>query len=371
MFDLIILAAEPSADYKGAKLIEELLKNQPNLRIAAISGPKMRRLPIQTIFNMEQLQVMGFSDVLFALPRLARLFFSIRSLILKINPKAVVCIDYPGFHLRLEKSLRKKGYEGKLIHYACPTVWAWGKKRIPMMAQSLDLLITLFPFEKQYFSKTELNVAYVGHPLTSDIPDQAADRREKILAIFPGSRTSEIERNLKTQIHAAKKLTKIDPDIKTCISIPHPEHEKRIRDIIRDFPCSFVYPNETYNLMKTAHLAIAKSGTVTLELALHKTPTIVNFAIRPLDVFLAQKIFRINLPFYCIVNIIASYEVFPEFFGPNLTPKALASAAASLWFNETKRIQCIESCQKVREMLLQNNASKTAALLVLDQTGHG
>ncbi len=366
-FDYFILAAEPSGDYKGAKLIQELLQYQPDLRIAAVAGPYMRNLPIHTFMNMEEFQVMGFLDVILSLPKLIRLFFSLRKLILKHNPKAVVCIDYPGFHLKLEESLCKKGFSGKLIHYACPTVWAWGKKRIPKMEKNLDLLISLFPFEKKHFEQTTLECAYVGHPLTFDIPPPTETKKENILALFPGSRTKEIERNLPIQIEAAKKLFQKDPHIQIHISISHLEHEKKIRTIIEEFPCTFVYPKDRYNLMKKARLAIAKSGTVTLELALHETPTIVGFAIRPFDVFLAQKIFHINLPFYCIVNIIASFEVFPEFFGPNLTADALSQAANALWFNDKKREECTKNCQKVREQLLFGNASQRAAKLILNQ----
>ena len=134
MTDVLILAAEPSADLQGAKLIEELLQQRPGLNIAAMAGPRMRALPIEALFPMENLQVMGFLDVAARLPKIARQFFAVRSRILALQPKGVVCIDYPGFHLRLERSLRKKGYRGKLIHYICPTVWAWGKKRIPLMA---------------------------------------------------------------------------------------------------------------------------------------------------------------------------------------------------------------------------------------------
>ncbi len=364
--DLFVLAGEASGDYKGARLIEELLKSQPNLRIAAIAGPHMRKLPIKTVLPMEKFQVMGFSGVVSSLPKLIYLFFFIRNLILKKNPKAVVCIDYPGFHLRLEQSLRKKGFLGKLIHYACPTVWAWGKNRIPKMEKSLDLLISLFPFEKKYFEKTSLNVAYVGHPLSFDIPPPTSFSREKILAIFPGSRSSEIEGNLSIQIDTAKKLLSQDPSTQIHISISHEEHEQRIRKIIRELPCTFVYPKDRYALMKKAHLAIAKSGTITLELALHQTPTIVNFAIRSFDVFLAQKIFRIRLPFYCIVNIIGENEIFPEFFGPNLTPDALFKAALFMWSDEKKRNQCIIDCQKIRQMLHQGNPSQIAAQRILD-----
>ncbi len=254
--DLFILAAEQSADLQGSKLIEEILRIDPTLRIAAVAGPRMRKLPIETLFPMENLQVMGFIDVIFALPKIMRQFFAIRKTILEINPKAVICIDYPGFNLRLERSLRKKGFQGKLIHYICPTVWAWGKKRIPLMENHLDLLLTLFPFEKNCFSPEKLRVEHVGHPLISAIPPQTP-KRENLLALFPGSRTSEIERNLPLQLAVAKKLQAEDPSMAIAISISHIEKETQIQRLAHNFPCRFAPPDKSYSLMQSAKLAIA------------------------------------------------------------------------------------------------------------------
>ena len=138
--DAVILAAEPSGDLHGAALLEALLSKNPNLKIAAVAGPRMRQFPIFPIGRMEELQVMGFTDVVAALPRLYFVFRRLRNAILRLNPKTVVFIDYPGFHLRLERSLRRHGYRGRLIHTICPTVWAYGKGRIATMAQNLDLL---------------------------------------------------------------------------------------------------------------------------------------------------------------------------------------------------------------------------------------
>ena len=199
MTDLFISAGELSGDLHGAKLVEELLKAHPKLKIAAVAGPKMRAMKIKPYFRMETLSVMGFVDVFFSLHKIIKQFYAVRRKILELQPKAVLLIDYPGFHLRLAESLKKKGYQGKIIHYICPTVWAWGKKRIFQMAKNLDLLLTIFPFEPQYFSKTNLPVRYVGHPLISQMQPTILERK-KILALFPGSREAQIEKNLPLQL---------------------------------------------------------------------------------------------------------------------------------------------------------------------------
>lgn len=369
--DLFIIAGEPSGDLQGFHLVQELLRMHPSLKIGAVAGPLMRTLPIKQLFPMENLQVMGFIDVLLALPQIYRQFKAIRKKILELSPKAVLCIDYPGFNLRLQKHLRKKGYTGKLIHFVCPTVWAWGKKRIPLMAKNLDLLLTLFPFEKACFSHTTLPTAYVGNPIAakvaSFIPSKTFRQKyqisetQKILSIFPGSRKKEIERNLKIQIETASELRRLDPTLQIALSIAHLDLEGEIRNLARDLKPIYIPPSDTYDLMRASHLSLATSGTVTLELALHGIPTVVNYAIKPLDCFLAQKIFRIHLPFYCIVNIISSARIFPELFGPHLTKEQLFFWAQKLWFDDVERQEVLEGCTRVRKSLGINNSAQTAA----------
>ncbi len=317
MTDLFVACGEMSGDLHGAKIIEELLALRPGLTIGAVAGPNMRKLSIVEHFPMERLRVMGFVDVLLAIPKLVPCFYKIRNQILALNPKGVLFIDYPGLHLRMARSLRKKGYRGKLIHAICPTVWAWGKQRIPLMAAHLDLLLTLFPFEKKCFENTPLRVHYIGHPLAETVARfrPVGKFSGNILGIFPGSRKAEIERNLPIQLKAARRLRELDPSLKIAVSTTQ-------------FPIDapdalLVGPEDNYELMQASRLSIATSGTVTLELALHGTPTVVNFFIKPLDGFIAQKILRIDLPFYSLPNIVLNREVFPELFGPNLTEEKL------------------------------------------------
>jgi lipid-A-disaccharide synthase len=353
--DIIVVVGEQSGDLLGESLVKDLLSQNPSLRILAVSGPRMRKFPIEEIFPMENLQVMGFVDVFCALPKIIRLFFRLRKEILQRKPKAVVFIDYPGFNLRLAKSLRKKNYCGILCHYVCPSVWAWGKKRIDLIEKTHDLLLTLFPFEKQFFHKTSLQVECVGHPLTTFIAPSSLPR-QNILAIFPGSRVAEIEKNLPLQLAVARKLKTLDPTLSIAVSIAHIEKAPLICKLSENTDCQLISPEQSYTLMQTAKLALATSGTVTLELALHQTPTIVQYALSLLEVFLAQKLFRMNLPFYALPNIIAGKEVFPEFLGPNLTEQNIVNAA-----------QTLQAPIDIRPLLTEKQGSVEAATLILQR----
>jgi lipid-A-disaccharide synthase len=371
MTDIFILAGEPSGDLQGAHLIEALYSQMPQLKITAVAGPRMRTHPIQCRTRMEELQVMGFTDVVKALPRLWKLFRQIRTEILQLQPKAVVCIDYPGFNIRLERSLRRHGYRGRLIHYICPTVWAWGKGRIPVMAQNLDLLLAIFPFEKSCFANTSLPIEYVGHPLVKKIKEHNpienfkehyhVDSAKKILAIFPGSRKTEIERNFPLQLQAAQQLQADFHDIEIAISLAHPD----LRSFLTIPHTRLIEPEHNYDLMQSSYLALATSGTVTLELALFQTPAVVNFAIKPLDAFLAQKIFRINLPHYAMVNILGGKTIFPELFGPHLTVNSLLQKAKELWCDQDMRKTCKAQCAHVKKMLGNTDAAEKAATFIL------
>ncbi len=367
MYDLILLVGEPSGDLLGAHLLKELIQRNPSLRIAAVAGPKMRPLLPQTalLFPMEELQVMGFFDVFCALPRLIRRFRQLKKELLGINPKAIVLIDYPGFHLRLESALRKAGYRGRLIHYVCPTIWAYGKGRIAQMCASLDLLLTLFPFEKKYFTSTSLRVEYIGHPLTQSAAPSDTPSHQPLLSLFPGSRPATIRRNLPLQLRVAKKMLAIDPSLSLAISVAQKEQEPLIRTLSKMLPVRLVPSETSQTLMQTSRLALATSGTITLELALHRVPTIVNFTLHPLDLFIARTLLRINLPHYCIVNLLASKRVFPELFGPQLTEEQLFFWTRKLWFDPQARGECLQGCEEVIQLLGPKQASREAANQIL------
>lgn len=369
--DIFVFAGEPSGDLHGEKLLQALYQKNPNLKIMGIGGPKMRAVGMECILPMEKFQVMGFIDVLVALPRLMRQFYEVRRAILKADPKIVVTIDYPGFNLRMAASLRKKGFKGKLCHYICPSVWAWGKNRIDVMADNLDLLLTILPFEKQCFSHTTLDVVYVGNPLIKRIPAMTTAPDNRLIAIFPGSRRKELERNFPIQLQVAKTLIQEYPDLKFGISVSNPQFLLLIEEMVEKAglktgqEVELIASDSKEELMKNAFLAIAKSGTVTLELALYGVPTVVTYAISSLDVFLAKYIFRIRLSYYCLVNIIASREIFPELIGPAFTEASLYLHTKKLIANPDLRQTCIEGCKEVRRLLGNNDASDRAAELIL------
>jgi lipid-A-disaccharide synthase len=282
----------------------------------------------------------------------------------------VLFIDYPGFSIAMEKALRKKNFKGKLIHYICPTVWAWKKKRIFTLNRVLDLLLCILPFEPKCFANLPKNTSsvdthYVGHPLIAQIPSAEKNTPQNIIGLFPGSRIHAIKRNLPIQIKAVEQFMEKDENLKCGISLSHPKFVPLIKEMTKQKKNFFFFSQEdNYQMMKKLKLAIATSGTITLELALHNVPTVVTYAIKPLDLFIARKIFKINLPYYCLVNIIANKEIFKEAYGPNLTPENLLHHIET-FLNEKEREKCIEECKNIRKILGEKNAAKEATKLIL------
>ena len=372
--DLFVFAGEKSADLHGEKLLLALRSQNPDLKIFGVGGPKMRSAGMDCILPMEDFQVMGFIDVFCALPKLYRQFYLVADEIQRLNPKAVITIDYPGFNLRMAKHLRKKAFKGKLVHFICPSVWAWGKKRIPLMAQNLDLLLSILPFEKQIFADTPLRVAYLGHPLSERMKTYVYKKLtfpsdKKIIALFPGSRKKEIERNLRLQLDVCSALLKKHPDFHIALSVSDEKFRPLIMEILKEkgwnnTQISLVPPDSSYELMKASHLAIAKSGTVTLELALHRVPTVVVYGVSFLDQIIAYDILRIRLPFYCLVNIIAQKEVFPELIGPNFTFDQVKEKAEEL-LKQPSRLKIQNACDAIIEQLGGKETSKEAAVEIL------
>lgn len=358
--DLAIIVGEASGDLHASEVLHYLLRKNPHLRICAVSGPKMRCFSIDSFYQMEKLQVMGFIDVILSFPKLLFSFYRIRNRLLQLNPKKILFVDYPGMNLRLAQSLKRKGYSGKIFHYICPTVWAWGKKRIPQMEQALDALYTILPFEPEYFHSDQLHVSYVGNPLTQNIYP-LPKHHDLTLGIFPGSRKKELLRNLPLFLKVAKKLKESFPSLKIKISCS----KKIFYPLIEKMRNSTVFEISTTPLF-SCDLAFATSGTITLELALQKIPTIVGYAIHFFDYFLATKIFKIRLPFYSLPNLIANEEIFLECYGPNFHEHRIYTFAKKILANSQEREKIQMQCETLKKILGKQNASARVAQSLLE-----
>ena len=378
--EIFLFAGEKSGDLLGSFLYQALQDQLPDFYFTGVAGSEMRAAGMQGILKTEEFELMGFSDILMSPRKLWKQFHLVRDYILKNRPEAVVLIDYPGFNLKMASSLRKHGYTGKLVQYISPTVWAWGKKRTEKMAKTLDLLLTIYPFEQECFAKSSLNVKYIGNPLKEIIhkhryvPNWASlfgiEDTSNLIAIFPGSRKGEIHLNLPYQLKVAEILKKKDPSVTFAISCAHEKILPAIHRMLQSNSLKlnkdiFLLPKAyCYELMKDSRTALAKSGSVTLELALHKRPTVVMYKLSLLNRIIARYLLRLNLPHYCIVNILANKTVYPELIEKGLSPSSLLSELQRLNIDGQTRQTCIKECEHVSSLFEGVDASKQAACAI-------
>lgn len=349
---IFLFAGEPSGDLHGQSIMQSLDHKYP---MWGVGGPLMRAEGLETVLSMEDFAVMGVGAVVKALPRLLRQFYQLIDIILERKPAAVILIDYPGFCLRLMRRLRKRGYSGRIIQYVAPSVWAHGKGRIKLLEKYADLLCVIYPFEKTYFP--HMAVKYVGNPLVDALPKKAK-KRENILALFPGSRAAEIHNNLPELLRVAERLKKIHPELTIQISSAHMDA------LIRNYTDAYqlVRGEDSYALMEKARLALAVSGTATLELALRGTPSVVCYKVPKLMYAVARWIARIDLEYFCIVNILMGEEVFPEFFQTTLDEEKITTAAEQLLEDPSL---CQNSLSRLKEIMGERGAGQKAAKEIL------
>ncbi len=383
MTNYFLLAGEASGDRHGSHLMAALRKHSAgDIHITGVGGAHMRAaglesFPIQT----EELQVMGFASVMMALPRLWKLFYRVCDLIIQSKPDCVILIDYPGFNLRLAKALRAKKFSGKIVQYICPSVWAHGKGRIKSIVQNYDLLLTIYPFENQYFAHTNLLVKYIGNPVAATILQHhyqntwkealGINTNEPLIALFPGSRLRELQRHLPAQLAAVQALQESFPNLQFAVSCAHAKFAHILTAIIEKSGLQnikIVPPQYTYELMQSSHTALVKSGTVTLELALHSVPAVVHYDLCLLDYCIAKYILRLRLPHYCIVNILRGKEIYPELIDHRISLRAFIAQIIQVYQAGERREGIIKECCALKEHLgaLQTHNNAAQAIVELN-----
>lgn len=359
---IFVFAGEKSGDLCGAKLIQELKNTFPHHHFFGVGGKEMEKAGLTLLYPMERFQVMGFSDVLKSLPTLIVSMISLKKIILKRKPILCLFIDQPDFSMKLAKRLRQGSFKGKIVQFVAPSVWAWRKNRAEEMAKHFDLLLTLFSFEPEYFSKTSLKTIWAGHPIVETIMAPQSLDDKPLIAIFPGSRPAEITRNLPKQLEAAFQFCKkagkaFEIAVSGSSSASLAEIEEMIASLQKREPAfrtqkvTIVPFDKRYELMQRSTIAIAKCGTVNLELALHEVPTVVTYELSTLNRFLATYILKIDLPYYSIVNILKKKELFSELIKKKIGPQDIEEKLFTLYTKADLYATCKLECRELASLV--------------------
>lgn len=367
---LYLVAGETSGDTRGAELIRSLRARRDGIEFRGFGGPRMAALAGADAIHdwIEQAAVLGIIDVVRNYAYFRRQFALALDEIAREKPDAVVLIDYPGFNLRLAAALRKTGAKAKVIDYISPQVWAWNPGRIPKMAQTLDLMICIFPFEQPLYEQSGLKTVFVGHPMLDSLAGKRieAGREENLLGLFPGSRDREVRKIYPVMLQTASLLAKSHPGLRIEASAASERMRARMEQIARRYPglrCE-VTVKTSHQLMQRATAGMVASGTATLEAAYFGLPFVLLYKAAWLTFVIGRRLVKVK--WLGMPNILADREVVREFLQENARPPAIALEMASLLDNHETRTAFQQNLRSVIARLGDPGASDRAAEAILE-----
>ena len=352
---IYIIAGEPSGDLLGGRLMAALKERTGGVvRFAGIGGEAMAAEGLESRVPLDELAIMGVAEVI---PRARSILRRVRQTvadILRLGPDAVVTIDSSGFTWRVAHGLRRCGARVPLIHYVAPMVWAWRAGRARRMARWYDHLMALLPFEPPYFTAVGLSCSYVGHPVVesgADRGDGAAFRRRhgiapdrKLVVLLPGSRRGEVGRLLPVFKGAVELLAASDPRL--AVVLPTTDTvQAQVSAAVAQWPVPVTVLRgraEKYDAFAAGDVALAASGTVALELALARLPSVITYRINRLTHAIVSRVVKISQA--NLVNLVLGREAVPQLLQQDCTPERLAAAATRLLNDGAARAAQIEAC---------------------------
>ncbi|MGZ5940427.1 MAG: lipid-A-disaccharide synthase [Rhizomicrobium sp.] len=338
---LMLVCGEPSGDQLGGQLMSALKASAgESITITGVGGRAMAAQGLNTLFPLDDTAVMGLSEVVPKIPIILRRVREVCDVALATRPDAVVLIDSPDFTHRIARRLKRLDPTMRTIDYVAPQVWASRAYRARAMARNFDLLLALLPFEPPFFEKYGLHTIFVGHPVIerARMMTGGAELRARLgisadaplLAVLPGSRSSEVRFILPVFRDAVAEIAKRVPGLVTVLpTVPHVA--ARVREATKHWPAPLHIiegDEDKYAAFNAADAALAASGTVTTELALARTPMVVAYRVGWLTYTLARPLFV--LPWFTLVNVLLERGAVPEFLQGAASPQALADAVVRL-----------------------------------------
>jgi lipid-A-disaccharide synthase len=343
---VLISAGEASGDMYAARLVEALRARFPGADFFGCAGPRMRAAGVRAEVESESLAVVGVVEVLEHIPRIYGEYRKLIAAAERERPQLAILTDSPDFHLRVAGRLKRLGVP--VVYLIAPQVWAWRKGRIPKMRRVIDRLLCIFPFEQEFFDHYRIPATYIGHPLSRYIRASSAKEDflmrhgippdRPLIALLPGSRAGEAARHLPALLEAVEAISRAQPAA-FALGTPAPGFLNSpaltlFRERIFRSPIK-VIEGDTWDLLAHAGLALAASGTVTVEAALLGTPMVTYYRVTGVSWLLGR--FLVQAPYYSMVNLVAGRAVVPELMQNEMSGKRLAAEALALLNDRAKR----------------------------------
>ncbi len=384
---IFIVAGDPSGDLHGANLVNALREISSQIEISGLGGERMERAGVKLLDKLTELAIVGFSEAINNILALRQIYIKTEEFLKKEKPDIIVLIDYPGFNLRLA-GLAKR-LKIPLIYYIGPQIWAWRHGRIKGIAELVNKMLVIFPFEEETYKKAGVDVSFVGHPLLDTIqPTKGKEEVYRkygldpdfpIIGLMPGSRKQEIERLLPVMLEASRKIgetRKVQFVLPLAENIPMTYIKERIVEFERNTVNRFrkekkpplpilVVRDEDYNIRRTMTLALVASGTATLENACLGIPMIIIYKVSLFSYLLARLLIRI--PRIGLANIVAGKRVVPEFIQQKARAEEIAKVACHWLSNPGLMRETRKELKRVKEKLGTPGASRRAAKIIMEE----
>lgn len=383
-----LIAGEDSGDQLGADLIVALRQRYPQARFVGIGGARMQAQGFESWYDMHELSLFGFSEVIRHLPRLLRLRKALLARLLDARPAVVIGIDAPDFNLGVEQRLKQAGL--RTAHYVSPSVWAWREQRAEKIGRSADRVLCLFPMEPAIYARHGIDARFVGHPLADRfalVSDRAGARAAlqlppdvPVLALLPGSRLSELARMGQVFIDAATRVAAALPGLRIVIPAANPQLHARLKILLASGPFGETAPllldGHAHQAMLAADVVLLASGTATLEAMLAKRPMVVGYRVSPLSYRIARVLRMLKTDIYALPNILARASglvgddlLVPELMQDDCTAENLAAATLTLFRDSERRGRIVAAFEQLHQDLrggLEGHAGDRAAAVIAE-----
>ena len=366
-----IIAGEASGDMHAANLVAEIKKKDPNAEFRGFGGDLMQQQGVTLVKHYRAMAFMGFVEVAANFRKVLDNIALCKKDILEYHPDVLILVDYPGFNLRIADFAHEKGF--KVIYYVSPQVWAWKRRRVKQIRNSVDKMLVILPFEEEFYKKEGIDVIYVGNPLLDELAKSGSCNRSiflrrnslgekrEIIALLPGSRTQEVKRMLGTMLKVVPHYPEYQFVVAGVSSLDADLYKRIIgkSDV-------FLIIDQTYDLLQNASAALVTSGTATLETALFSVPEVVCYKANGFSYLIAKGLIKVK--FISLVNLVMEKEVVKELIQSDLTEKNLVEELEQLLHNGKRQRQLLEDYDELKDRLGNAGASEKAASVIVSET---
>ena len=371
MKKIFVLTGEPSGDKLASKVIGQLKKSRSDIEYLSVGGEHLNALGIKSLYELEEVTYLGFTKVLLNVLKIRRKINKTVKEIIKFNPDILFSVDSPDFTLRVAKEVKKNNPNIKTIHFVSPQVWVWREHRIKKLKSFLDHVLLLFPFEKKFFDKEGIQSTFTGHPLLEEESkskvdiNQIAKDNKKFFSIYPGSRLSEINVLIPVLFDFVKKMNEKYKDL-FFVFHSTSEHVQLIQNLLlkEGFKNCGAIGDEKIksHILKSSMFAVAKSGTISLEICNAKIPSIIIYKMGFINFLIVKMLVKVK--FANIINIAADEDIIPELLQSNCNSTNIYNTVDKLLNDKQALEKQVKKSQDIINNFKTKKSSEIASLVI-------